>query len=256
MIELPLLFVGGLLGSAHCVGMCGGFALMIGGARRRLVQNLLRQGVYSCGRIFTYAILGGAVGTGGLALSARLSGVVDAQAVLALCAGALLVIQGLISAGVWAWAVKSWRAPPANRQLPILAGASEGSGVGCLMGGMVGEYLRRPGPGGAFLAGVLTGLLPCGLVYGYLTYAAATSSLWAGALCMVAFGLGTAPLMILTGLGGNIVSLSSRRRLLQAAAWVVVLTGAVSIARGVSAMQKTTSDPSQRTSAASCPWCD
>ena len=46
MIELPLVFLGGLLGSAHCVGMCGGFALSIGLGARGFAANLGRQLIY------------------------------------------------------------------------------------------------------------------------------------------------------------------------------------------------------------------
>ena len=53
MIELPLVFLGGLLGSAHCVGMCGGFALTIGLGARDVAANVCRQLVYTAGRIFT-----------------------------------------------------------------------------------------------------------------------------------------------------------------------------------------------------------
>ncbi len=57
MIELPLVLLGGLLGSSHCIGMCGGFAISIGLGNRRLSSHVLRQLVYSSGRVFTYAFL-------------------------------------------------------------------------------------------------------------------------------------------------------------------------------------------------------
>ena len=60
MNELPLILLGGVLGSSHCVGMCGGFALSIGATAPNVMQNLTRQLIYSAGRVFTYGFLGAA----------------------------------------------------------------------------------------------------------------------------------------------------------------------------------------------------
>ncbi len=84
----------------------------------------------------------------------------------------------------------------------------------------------------------MTGLLPCGLVYGFLALACSTASLPRGAATMAAFGLGTVPLMVLTGTGASLVSMVTRRRLLRFAAWCVVLTGIVSLARGTMALDR------------------
>lgn len=61
-MELSLIFLSGLLGSAHCIGMCGGFALSIGVGSKSWKNNLARQTVYTLGRAFTYAFLGALVG--------------------------------------------------------------------------------------------------------------------------------------------------------------------------------------------------
>jgi uncharacterized protein len=251
MIELPLIFLGGLLGSAHCVGMCGGFALLIGAPARRWTANLTRQFVYSCGRIFTYGAMGAAVGYGGLRLADGLGGLVNVQAVVAIVAGALLVAQGLVSAGVVGHATRAFRL--AFAAAPVGADASRQSGpaIGCLMGSMVGTFLRDRRLRHVFLAGVLTGLLPCGLVYAYVALAASTKDLFGGMATMAAFGLGTVPLMILTGSGSTLLSLSGRRRLLYLAAWCVVFTGMLSMARGVSYLA-----PRSGQASASCPLCE
>jgi sulfite exporter TauE/SafE len=230
MIELPLIFLGGLLGSAHCVGMCGGFAVLIGGEARGIGGNLTRQVLYSLGRIFTYSVLGGGLGYAGLRLAATLPPVVRAQSMLALLAGALLIVAGLSAAGV------------VPRRLPArwLRGtnhrASHAPAPACLSAGLLGTFLRAPGWGHVFLAGVFTGFLPCGLVYGFLALACSTASLAGGAATMAAFGLGTVPLMVLTGASASLLSIVARRRLLRLAAWCVVVVGVVSLSRGVAAM--------------------
>ena len=67
--ELFLVFTGGLLGSAHCVGMCGGFALSIGASSINWRRNFARQFVYSAGRIATYTSIGAIVAYAGLQLN-------------------------------------------------------------------------------------------------------------------------------------------------------------------------------------------
>jgi sulfite exporter TauE/SafE len=217
MIELPLIFLGGLLGSAHCVGMCGGFALTIGLGARSLSSNLLRQLTYTLGRILTYGFLGVAAGYAGLWLSLRAGTLVNVQAGLSILAGGLLMSQGLLALGIL------------PRRLFSVAGAGESP---CLAGSFVGPFLTAPGWSNALIAGVLTGFLPCGLVYGFLTLASSSTSVLHGLLTMGAFGAGTAPMMILTGAGGSLLSHSSRRHLLRVSAVCVLVTGVISLARG------------------------
>ncbi len=250
MIELPLVFLGGLLGSAHCVGMCGGFALLIGAPARRWSANLARQLVYSCGRIFTYCAFGGVVGYGGLRLAQGLGELVNIQATISIVAGVLLVAQGLMSTGMLQYARHYLR--PAGATHGIAVGqVPGGAGMGCLMGGLVGAFLRDARWSHAFLAGVFTGLLPCGLVYAYVALAASTSDLFSGMATMAAFGAGTVPLMVLAGSGSALFSLAGRRRLLMLAAWCVVLTGLLSIARGVGFLELPPGSPPT-----DCPLCN
>lgn len=247
MIEFPLVLLGGLLGSAHCLGMCGAFAVLIGAPARSWSNNLARQLVYSAGRIFTYAALGAAVGYGVLRIADGLGRWVNVPAGVAILAGALLVFQGLLAGGVlgrgmyWLRRVLSIR--------PTVAATHPG--LGCLVGGMVGTFLRERRFGSVFLAGVLTGLLPCGLVYAFAALAASTSDPFLGAATMAAFGAGTVPMMVLAGTGAQVLSLAGRQKLLTVAAWCVVLTGALSIARGVSFLQL--GDAPQ---VAGCPLCE
>jgi uncharacterized protein len=250
MIELPLVFLGGLLGSAHCVGMCGGFALLIGAPARRWSTNLARQLIYSCGRIFTYCVFGGVVGYGGLRLTQGLDGFVNIQATIALLAGVLLVVQGLISTGMVHFVTRFLFSASSSQRVAV-SHAPGTTGVGCLMGGLAGAFLRDSRWSYVFLAGVFTGLLPCGLVYAYVALAASTSDLAYGMLTMVAFGVGTVPLMVVAGSGSAAFSLAGRRRLLHIAAWCVVLTGFVSIARGIGFLELPSGAP-----LAGCPLCD
>lgn len=213
MIEWPLLVVAGLLGSAHCLGMCGPFALAIGTAAPAWRANLWRQCCYSAGRIFTYAVLGGGVAFCGLRLAVALAAWVNVPAVLAIAAGVLLIVQGLLAAGVLP-----------KRAVAAAAACPGATGFRAL--------LTARGSTEVFLAGLFTGLLPCGLLYGMLALAASTHDVFHGLATMAAFGLGTVPAMAAAGLGGGLLGIAARRRLHALAAWCLVLTGAVSIARG------------------------
>jgi sulfite exporter TauE/SafE len=221
MIELPLVLLGGLLGSAHCVGMCGGFALTVGLGARNAAANIRRQLVFSCGRVFTYAFLGSVAGFAGFWFVRRTAALVDLQAGLSLLAGGLLVVQGLLALGVirrrrWAGLGLGPR-PPSP----------------CPAGTLTGAFLSSPRWLDVFVAGVLNGLLPCGLVYAYLSLASSTASMPKGMATMLAFGAGTVPVMVLTGTGASVLSYAARRGLFRVAAVCVLLTGMLALGRGI-----------------------
>ncbi len=212
--QLPLVFLGGLLGSSHCIGMCGPFALTIGAGTADWKVNVGRQGIYSLGRLFTYAVYGAVAGAAGLYLQQKVPVLVNVASLLAILAGVFLIYQGLLAARVF------------RRRTP------NASAVPCLAGNFFANFLKSPGLHNVFLAGLFTGMLPCGLVYGFVALAASTGNLLLGIGVMTAFGLGTVPVMMLTGCGTSLLSLTTRKNLYRVAAWCVVLTGLISIARG------------------------
>jgi len=230
MIEYPLILLGGLLGSSHCVGMCGPFAITIGAGTSNWRTNLWRQSLYSLGRIFTYAFIGAMVAFLGMRI---MHGTIPfAQGSLSCLAGVLLVLQGLHATGLWA---RVWK-PRKSGFCPTTM----------LMKG----FLTAPNGINAFLAGLLTGFLPCGLVYAFLALAASTGHVLMGMGTMAVFGLGTVPLMLTTGIGGSILSLPNRQRLLNVAGYCVLLTGLLTCYRGGVALHG-----AWTTGTANCPHC-
>ena len=200
MTELvPILsaaLLAGLLGSAHCLGMCAGISGLfavnaeIGTLRRQLPMAV----AYNTGRVLTYALLGAIVASFGGAL-------VDAKPTLArpilLITGTVIILIGLQVAFNWRFldpiermGAVLWRklAPVAKHFIPVTS-------------------LPR-----ALGLGLLWGWLPCGLVYSVLLIAATTAKPTAGAAAMVAFGVGTMPAMVLTGVGAAQLSAFMRRR--------------------------------------------
>lgn len=233
MIELPLLLMGGLLGSGHCVGMCGAFAVAIGWDASRPSVNLLRQTVYSIGRCCTYAFLGAAAGFGGQWMQLRLGALTSVQAILSLVAAAVLILMGLATSGLL---------PSSDRWLQKLAA--------CPAVGQFRSLLKSRRLVNVFVAGLATGFLPCGLVYGVLALALSSGSLLQGAGMMAAFGLGTIPLMLVVGLSGSTLSLEMRKRLLRVAAVSLVGAGVLTGARGLADLTSPSdSEP------LSCPFC-
>ncbi|TWU29801.1 sulfite exporter TauE/SafE family protein [Bythopirellula polymerisocia] len=234
MIELPLILLGGLLGSAHCLGMCGPLAISLSAGAPPGANHINRQLIFGVGRIFTYTFCGAIAGFSGAWLTKRSSGFVQSQATLAIFAGTLLVLMGLVTAGVL------------PRPFYRLLG-----GLPCGASSWLKTYLSAPGWSGPLLAGLFTGFIPCGLVYAFLLKAGSTANMGQGMLTMLAFGIGTIPLMVLVGYGGQFLSLVGRAHLFRIAAWCIVVTGVISIARG--AVQF--SAPNE-TATAICPLCE
>jgi sulfite exporter TauE/SafE len=234
MIELPAVFLGGLLGSSHCIGMCGPLALALGANQSKLSANLSRQLAFSAGRIFTYSFGGAIAASSGLWLASRQPvALVNVQATLSIVAGVALLWLGLSTAGLFPKLTGRWLTTQS-------CGASQ----------WIRTLLTAPGLVSALLAGVFTGFIPCGLVYAFLAYAASTGDVVRGWLTMLVFGLGTIPLMVLAGCGGTLLSLTARTRILQIAAWCVIVTGLISIARGVGVLEYAAG-----AAPASCPFC-
>ncbi|WP_028112927.1 sulfite exporter TauE/SafE family protein [Ferrimonas kyonanensis] len=178
----------GLLGSAHCVGMCGGImAALSHGLPSHQQANLGKRfallGAYNGGRIISYVMAGAILASLATGMSS-LFHVDHWLAGLRLLAGVLLIMMGLYLANLnrgLLWVEKLgkpvWNrlAPLARRQLPITH------------------------PSKAVFAGLLWGWLPCGLVYSTLIWALSLGSISNTMVAMLAFGLGTLPSMFLVG---------------------------------------------------------
>lgn len=217
--DLPLVLAIGLLGSAHCVGMCGGFVVALGHAQRGGPSIHVRQSLYFFGKTATYALFGAAAGAAGAAVGLALSGF---QGLVSLGLGLVLVVVGLSLCGVL------HRLGFAERIAGRFAGAR-------VLGEAVRRLVARGTAGATFGLGMLNGLLPCALVYGLLARAAATGSPLGGAAVMAVFGLGTIPALYLTGLFGNLVPPTRRLWLSRVGGVLVVALGVLTMARGATA---------------------
>lgn len=232
MISCWLVMIGGLLGSSHCVGMCGGFAVLVGLHTGTVWGNLRAQLIYSLGRLVSYATLGAVAGFAGRRLTSSLPQMINVPSLLCLAAGLFLFREGLLASGL------------------IRRRIGGSSTTGCLLGPLFSTILKTPGARNTFVAGVVTGLLPCGLVYAFVSLAASSGDLLEGSTLMLAFGAGTVPLMVLTGCGASLLSWTVRQRLWQFAAWSVMLTGVLTFGRGLAYLHAA---PERK--AVACPLC-
>jgi hypothetical protein len=233
VIELGAVFVGGLLGSAHCLGMCGPLAALVSASRQRFRSMVARQTIYSFGRLCTYMFLGAVGGAAGLYLSRFRVSLVGGQQVFSVLAGVMMVCVGLSVWGIW----------------PFRRKAVKAGGAGCATSPLFRAFLTAKGYSGFLSAGIATGFLPCGLVYSFLAMAIASGSVLQGMLIMGSFGLGTVPAMVSIGFGSAWISHRSRLQVFRLAACFVILMGGVSIYRGIpkadgSCCHATSSEPS------------
>ena len=206
-------FVTGLLGSAHCFGMCAGLSglFAVNASVASLRSQLPMAIVYNTGRILSYAFLGVLVATVGQSV---VKAIPNIAAPVRLAGGLLIVIVGLQVAFGWRFlapveqaGATIWKriAPAAKNLLPVTT-------------------LRK-----ALGLGLLWGWLPCGLVYSVLLLAATTANALNGGLVMIAFGIGTMPAMIMTGISASRLSqFLSRKRM--GAGLLIVLIGAITMA--------------------------
>jgi sulfite exporter TauE/SafE len=205
---LPLLIsavVLGLLGGGHCLGMCGGLmgALTMAIPLEQRGQRLQLLLAYNFGRVLSYACAGLLLGLGGWALANS-----PAATAMRAAAGLLLICMGLYLGGWWSGLTRIealgrglWRhiQPLSKRLLPVTS-------------------LPH-----ALLLGALWGWLPCGLVYSTLLWAASQGSAIDSALLMLAFGLGTLPVLVASGLAAQRLSQLLRQRSVRMAGGLLVM---------------------------------
>lgn len=191
-LSYPSAFLIGLLGSTHCLGMCGGISASLSmalpvGKGFRLRQSLLLF-AFNSGRIASYALIATLVAI--LSTSAA-NQWAELGVVLRSIAGLLLIFMGL-SMGQW-WQgiryVERIGAPLWKRLSPITR-----------------KLLPVNNAGQALALGALWGWLPCGLVYSTLGWAALQPTVGSAALTMMFFGLGTLPSMLATGYAASWIS--------------------------------------------------
>lgn len=211
-LSYPSAFLIGLLGSTHCLGMCGGISASLSmalpvGSGFRFRQSLMLL-AFNFGRIASYAVI--AAGVALLSTSAA-DQWAELGGLLRTIAGLLLILMGLSMAQWW----------QGIRYVERL-----GAPVWAKLSPLTRRLLPVRHPGQALALGVLWGWLPCGLIYSTLGWAALQPTVNSAALTMVFFGLGTLPSMLATGYAaGWIKGLQGNRLFRNGAAVMLIVFG-------------------------------
>ena len=188
-MSMGLVFLTGLLGGTHCIGMCGGIML---------TQNNAIS--YNSGRLISYTIMGAVFGAVGsfFVFSTR------TKSVVFIVAGGLVILIGL----------RMWG-------LPLLRKLRPGLPAPCAFRGT------------PFVVGVLTGIMPCGLLSSMWFVAAASASSLRGAAIMLVFCLGTCVCMLLFGLLGDVLTRKYNKYILKASTMLIITMGLMLMVNGI-----------------------
>ncbi|WP_010520769.1 sulfite exporter TauE/SafE family protein [Aquimarina agarivorans] len=210
MLISALIF--GLLGSFHCVGMCGPIAFLLPLDRKNSAKRVLQLLSYHLGRIFTYALLGFLIGLIGKSLN-----LFGFQQQISISIGIAMILIVLIPTKFF---------NRYNFSKPIYKAVGKVKKT-------LGQELKKKDPFTFFTVGFLNGLLPCGLVYMAIFGALTAGSAWRGSLYMALFGLGTIPLMTTAIYLGNFLNIKFKQRVLKVIPVVVVIIGLLFVLRGM-----------------------
>ena len=203
-------FILGLFGSVHCAAMCSGVAGYLQRSVRIDGHSPMTCAVaFNVGRLLSYAIAGAIAAVAGTTV-VKAIGMDVAHTVMQIGIGMFLILIGLNIAGWWnglGWVERSggrfWRllSPLSKRVFPI-------------------SSIPR-----AILAGALWGWLPCGLVYSALVLVMGSQSVLIGVVSMLAFGLGTLPVLLGAGIAAQKINLTGKPLMRQSAGALVMVFG-------------------------------
>lgn len=181
------IFVASVVGSLHCVGMCGAFvAIACGGTEPSLRRAVSLQCAYHGGRLVTYLVFGAIAGAMGqmLNLAGAMAGI---EPVAAMLAGGFMVLFALVTlANLKGWTFLKF-SPPAFMVRWLGRGHRAAMAL---------SPVSRAGA-----IGLLTTLLPCGWLYAFVITAAGTAHPLKAVLVMFIFWLGTLPILVTLGAG-------------------------------------------------------
>ncbi|WP_316804173.1 sulfite exporter TauE/SafE family protein [Pedobacter nototheniae] len=204
----PLAFIMGLLGSLHCAVMCGPLMLGMPFQKNKLIHAAFQLLLYQLGRILIYTLLGLIAGTLGNGLS-----VFSNQKVLSIAMGATLILFTILHLS------NAYQKKLSGFQLILIKPISK----------LMSKVFILPFWG--FFAGMLNGLIPCGMVYLALATALNSSTSQGGATFMFLFGLGTTPLMLMISLGGVYLKKYIRFNTQKLIPWFMLFIGVLFILR-------------------------
>ncbi|WP_299551650.1 sulfite exporter TauE/SafE family protein [Seonamhaeicola sp.] len=205
-------FVLGILGSFHCMGMCGPIAFMLPVDRTSAFKKVSQITLYHIGRVLAYSLIGLVFGLIGKSLY-----LFGFQQQLSIIIGVLMIAFALIP---------QQKLNKYNISKPIYKLISKVKSA-------LGQALKRKSADTFLTIGFLNGFLPCGLVYMAVFGAITGGNALQGSLYMALFGIGTIPLMTTAIYASHFLKGVARQRIQKAIPVFVVIIGALFIIRGL-----------------------
>ncbi|MFP4845679.1 sulfite exporter TauE/SafE family protein [Winogradskyella sp. PE311] len=202
----------GLLGSLHCVGMCGPIAFMLPVDRTNSFKKVSQIGIYHFGRLLAYSIIGVVFGMIGKSFY-----IFDLQQQLSIVIGTIMIVLVIIP-------YKTVGQYNLSKPLNKLIFKVKSN---------LGKALKKKTADTFLTIGFLNGFLPCGLVYMAVFGSIATGSLLNGSLYMVLFGIGTIPLMTTAIYLGKFLNSTIKQRIQKVIPVFVAIIGFLFILRGL-----------------------
>jgi sulfite exporter TauE/SafE len=206
------IFVASLIGSGHCVGMCGGIVLLYAHGNTDKVKSHF---AYNFGRLNSYILLGAVAGFLGksLDLASSAAGIGKGASIVF---GGFLVLWGLMI-------LFSKRSP--DLLIPGFGAIQK------LYKRVGAESSSLAAPARAYILGLLSTLLPCGWLYSFAAIAAATGGVLSGMVVMFLFWGGTLPYMVSVGVASQALLGPLRKHLPVLTGVLIILGGVFSISQ-------------------------
>lgn len=205
-------FIFGLLGSFHCIGMCGPIAFMLPVDRTNSYKKFMQIAIYHFGRLLAYSVIGLVFGLIGKSLY-----IFGYQQQLSIFIGMLMILVVIIPKKIF---------NKYNFSKPIYKVMSK-------IKSALGSALKKKSMNTFLTIGFLNGFLPCGLVYISVFAAIASGNALHGSIYMAVFGFGTIPLMTTAIYFSYFLKGSMRQKIQKAIPVFVVSIGVLFILRGL-----------------------
>jgi len=203
----------GIVGSLHCIGMCGPIVVALPLKKHSLIAKISGAILYNAGRVITYSFLGILFGLLGRGI--HLAGFQQWTSILL---GSAMIISVLF--------------PFVIREKITIAGLFSGFAARLIL--KLKKLFTDRSYFSLLMIGLLNGLLPCGLVYVAIAGAINSGTIASGALFMALFGVGTIPLLFIAALSSDLISQKIRVKLQRAVPYFVFILGVLFILRGMS----------------------
>jgi len=210
--EIYAAFFIGLVGSLHCIGMCGPIAIALPVPDSSNMSFFTGRILYNLGRVVTYSFLGAILGLVGSKIA-----LAGAQQVVSIVLGVVIIIAVLLPQKY-----KNFFA-----QHPVIQKLAHP------LKSNIGVLFSKGTFSAMFLIGILNGFLPCGLVYVALAGAIASGDAISGSAVMILFGLGTVPAMFAASVFGKFINIGIRTKIRKAVPVLAIILGVIFILRGM-----------------------